>query len=399
MFNNASMQGDIVIDMRLMRSIDIDAEKRTAWVESGCIVFDVDQEAIAHNLAAVTGQFYDTGIAGFTLGGGLGFLSPRYGLSVDNLLAVQLVSPQGELLYIDDETDPEKMWVARGAGWNLGVVIRMKLKLHPMETFQHEGKTVHGYGGFVMWPLTAETVDPIAKILQKLFSLVESGKVPLETQPLMAFANPPPGNAPVFLLQNIWVGNPAGGEAFAELFTDILEPSVNTCAPLDWLEIQDVHTAMFVRENRYYLSTRSANEDALFGADALRTITMEIHKNKPKEGFLVMIAVGKGITDVPIENTSCTSLRESEVVCMVGCHVEDDDENIPAYENAKAWVKGTLVGGLGPICRRSVYTNLDNVGTEEGVKQSAYAETARERIVAVKKNMDPDNLFRFTKTR
>jgi len=399
MFNNACMHGDIVIDMRLMRSINIDVEERTAWVDSGCIVFDVDQEAIAHNLAAVTGQYYDTGIAGFSLGGGLGFLSPRYGLSVDNLLAVEVVTPQGELLYIDDETDPEKMWVARGAGWNLGVVLRLKLKMYPLETFQHQGKTVHGYGGFLMWPLTAESVDPIAKIIQKLFSLVESGKVPVETQPLMAFANPPPGDAPVLLLQNIWVGNPAGGEAFAKLFSDILEPSVNTCAPLHWLAIQDVHTAMFERENRYYLSTRTANAEGLFGAAAVRTLTMEMLEKKPKEGFLVMIAGGKGITDVPMERTACTSLRESPVVCMVGCHVEDDDENIPAYEKAKAWVRNTLEGGAGPICKHSVYTNLDNVGTGDHGKQSAYAETARERISAVKKAMDPDNIFRFTKTR
>ncbi|KAJ8904487.1 hypothetical protein NDN08_001005 [Rhodosorus marinus] len=400
MFNNASMSGDLVVDMRLMRSINVDPKEKTAWVEAGAIVFDLDQEAVTHDLAGVTGQYYDTGVAGFTLGGGVGYLSPKHGLSVDNLLAVEVVTPSGEHLYIDDKTDPEKMWVARGAGWNLGVVLRLKLKLHTLEIFQKDEKKVHGHAGLVMWALTGETVDPIVSILEKYLQMVDSEKLPVETQPLFAFGNPPPfGGAPVLLMQHVWVGNPADGEAFLKEFTDILPPTVDTCDALDWIGIQAVHTPMFPKGHRYYLSMRAANEEALFRPGTVRTLTETALEEKPKEALIVLLASGKACTEVPIGRTACTSLRESRITCLAGCHVEDKVENSDAYEKAKIWVRETLVGGVVPIFKPSVYTNLDNVNFKEESKQSAYADTAKERIATIKSELDPTNLFKFTKVR
>eukprot|EP00899_Mesostigma_viride_P002447 jgi/Mesvir1/12202/Mv00433-RA.1 len=105
MWSGRSMAGQVVIDMRLMRTIYVDLKERYAWVDAGCTLRDVDQETTPYDLATVGGQYPDTGIAGFCLGGGVGYLSAKHGLSVDNLMAAQIVTPDGTVKTVDDKQE------------------------------------------------------------------------------------------------------------------------------------------------------------------------------------------------------------------------------------------------------------------------------------------------------
>ena len=132
-----------MIDMRSIDTIDVDPEARTAKVGGGCMTSAVDRAFQAHGLATVTGRVSTTGIAGFTLGGGSGMLERRFGFAVDNLLAVDLVTADGELITADHETHSDLFWALRGGGGNFGVVTSLTFRLHPIEPVVTGGLILH----------------------------------------------------------------------------------------------------------------------------------------------------------------------------------------------------------------------------------------------------------------
>jgi FAD/FMN-containing dehydrogenase len=141
---NALCDGGLVIDLSAMRSVGIDPENKIAWVESGALLSDFDHEAQAFGLATPLGINSTTGVAGLTLGGGFGWLSRRYGLTIDNLHAAEVVTADGQRLYANAAEHPELFWALRGGGGNFGVVTRFEFELHPV------GPQI--FGGLIVFP-------------------------------------------------------------------------------------------------------------------------------------------------------------------------------------------------------------------------------------------------------
>ncbi|MEU7166112.1 FAD-binding oxidoreductase [Streptomyces morookaense] len=152
-----SADGGVVIDLRLLDQVRVDPDSRTAQVGGGAVWADVDLAAGAHQLATTGGTFDDTGVGGLTLGGGIGHLMGRYGLTCDNVLAYELVTASGEILTVSPECHPEIDWALRGAGHHFGVVTRFTFRLHHVPLV---------YGGYVAYP--AEDPAPAIRLFRDL---------------------------------------------------------------------------------------------------------------------------------------------------------------------------------------------------------------------------------------
>src|SRR3954452_20092543 len=142
----AVTDGGVMIDLAEMKAIAVDPDRRTATAEGGVLWGELNDAAAEHGLAVTGGTVSGTGIAGYTLGGGLGWLMARYGLAADNLEAVELVTAAGEVLRVDASSHPGLFWALRGGGGNFGVVTSFTYRLHPLSTVT---------GGLIAHPLEA----------------------------------------------------------------------------------------------------------------------------------------------------------------------------------------------------------------------------------------------------
>src|SRR3954468_8422555 len=130
----AVTDGGVMIDLAEMKAITVDPERRTATAQGGVLWRELNDATAAHGLATTGGAISSTGIAGLTLGGGLGWLMAKHGLAVDNLLSVELVTADGEALDVDAESHPDLFWALRGGGGNFGVATAFTYRLHPLDT-------------------------------------------------------------------------------------------------------------------------------------------------------------------------------------------------------------------------------------------------------------------------
>src|ERR671918_2829225 len=142
-------EGGVVVDLRDMQAIDIDTDARTAWAETGLTAGDYTVAAGEHGLATGFGDTGSVGIGGITLGGGVGFLVRKYGLTIDDLLAAEIVTADGEILQADEESHPDLFWAIRGGGGNFGVATRFKFRLNEVPTVT---------GGMLVLPPTPQVV-------------------------------------------------------------------------------------------------------------------------------------------------------------------------------------------------------------------------------------------------
>src|SRR6266508_6503840 len=141
--------GGIVLDLQDMRALDLDVAGRTAWAETGLTAGDYTTAADAHGLATGFGDTASVGIGGITLAGGVGYLVRKHGLTIDSLLAAEVVTADGQLLRVDAETHPELFWAIRGGGGNFGVATRFQFRLHEVGTI---------VGGMLLLPATPDVI-------------------------------------------------------------------------------------------------------------------------------------------------------------------------------------------------------------------------------------------------
>jgi FAD/FMN-containing dehydrogenase len=138
-----------MLDLREMRAMHIDAQRRTAWAETGLTAGGYTAAAAAYGLATGFGDTGSVGIGGLTLGGGVGYLVRKHGLTIDSLLAAEVVTADGQVRRVDAENHPDLFWAIRGGGGNFGVATRFHFQLHPVDTI---------LGGMLLLPATPEVV-------------------------------------------------------------------------------------------------------------------------------------------------------------------------------------------------------------------------------------------------
>ncbi len=220
-------EGGIVLDLSEMKGIEIDVEGRTAWAETGLTAVELSTETAAHGLAVGFGDTGSVGIGGITLGGGVGYLVRKYGLTIDSLLAAEMVTADGELLQVDAESHPDLFWAIRGGGGNFGVATRFQYRLQEVGSF---------VGGMLMVPATAES---IAGFIAASESAPEelSGIANVMPAPPMPFVPEEHHGQLVIMALMAYAGDAEAGERVLAPFRALATPIVEMLKPMPYPEI------------------------------------------------------------------------------------------------------------------------------------------------------------------
>ncbi|MFM0208958.1 FAD-binding oxidoreductase [Paraburkholderia sediminicola] len=365
----------LVIDLSPMKSVQIDPAARRAYVEPGATLGDFDHEAQAFGLATPLGINSTTGVAGLTLGGGFGWLSRRYGMTVDNLISADVVTADGELLHASADSHEDLFWAIRGGGGNFGVVTRFEFALHPV------GPLV--YGGLVVLPF-----DQAKSALLQYRTAVEQMPEELSVWPVVRLAPPLPflppeaHGKPVIVFAMCYSGPVENGPSVVEVVRGFGTPVGEHLGPMPYAMWQQAFDPLLAPGARNYWKSHNLDKisDGLIDAllDAIGTLP-----SPQCEIFLGQI--GGQTCRVPVDATAYSS---RDALYAMNVHGRWDDANDD--ERCVAWARAFFAAAA-PFALGSVYVNF--MTQEEGGRVADAYGPNYERLVAVKNRYDPHNLF------
>jgi FAD/FMN-containing dehydrogenase len=369
--------GALVIDLRPMNAISVDPDARTVKAGAGVVLGELDQATQAHGLAVPAGIVTSTGLAGLTLGGGIGWLMRKYGLTVDNLLGVDLVTADGELVKANQSDNGDLFWGVRGAGSNFGIVTEFKFRAQPV------GPTV--LAGPILWAMedSAKVLrfyrDWIADIPDELTTVVVHRKAP----PLPAIPTELHGRQVVMVIA-CYAGPVEDGEQVVRPLRKFGSPLLDLCAPKPFLAHQAMFDPSFPKGRWYYF--RSCDVDAL--SDEVIDITAEhaLRMRSPLNAFPIF-HLGGAIGRVPDDATAFSGRGAGHTF-----NINATTESSEGFDEEREWSRG-LWQALAPH-HTSVYVNFLMEEGEDRIRQ-AYGADRYDRLKALKRKYDPDNFFRL----
>ncbi|ASR39302.1 FAD-linked oxidase [Prauserella marina] len=364
----------IVLDLAAMKGVRVDVGSRTVSAEAGCLWRDVDAETQNFGLAVTGGLVSTTGIAGFTLGGGIGWLVRRYGLTMDNLIGADVVTADGGYLRADDDHNPDLFWALRGGGGNFGVVTSFDYRLHDI------GRTV--YSGLVFYP--AEEAESVlrgyplacAQAPDNLTTLVN-----MTTAPPLPFLPESVHGKPVVAIAGCWVGEGSHGDEATQPFRSLGTVIADVFAPHPYTAWQQALDPLYPRGlHNYFRSSflRTADKSAL---DTLHTGFAEIPNGLCE---IHLHHLGGAMAKTPPEATAF-AVRDHDYIVNVIARTA----TASGYREAVDWAKG-VTSMLGPDA--ATYVNFTGEGSADRAR-AAYPGGTYRRLVEVKDRYDPTNLF------
>jgi FAD/FMN-containing dehydrogenase len=364
--------GGIVIDLSGLRSFELDAAGRTAWADAGLTTGAFTLAAAEHGLATGFGDSGSVGSGGITLAGGIGFLVRKHGLTIDNLLAAEIVTVDGRLRRVDAETEPELFWALRGGGGNFGVVTRLKYRLHPVDTV---------LGGLLVLPATPDVIAGfVAEAAAAPDELTTIANVTLA--PPLPFLPKSLHGTPVLLAKVVHTGDPATAERDLAPFRALTAPAADLLRPMRYpelLAVEEWPTAAMV--------TRASFAGAI-GLRQAETILQRIRESTARMAACELRTLGGAMARVPADATAFAH-RHSRI--MVNVAAIYDPSTSERAEHA-AWVRG-LSAELHDGDPGAYAGFLADEG-EERIR-AAYPGATWERLTAVKSTYDPDNVLRL----
>jgi len=367
--------GGIVLDLSQMRDLQIDVEGRTAWVAPGLTAGEYTSAVGAYGLATGFGDTGSVGIGGITVGGGVGFLVRKYGLTIDSLLAAELVTADGEFLQVDDKTNPDLFWAIRGGGGNFGVVTRFLFRLHEVPS---------AVGGMLFLPATADTIA-------SFIALAESAPEELSTIANVVTAPPMPFlpkeyyGKPVIMGILLYAGDATEGERVIAPFRAITTPLADMVRPMKYPEIyqpeQEGYHPMGVSRNMFVDS---------IGHEAAETIVEYLNSSKNAMMAVAQLRVlGGAMARVPVDATAFAH-RKSEIMVNVAALYNDPNQK------AEHEIWATNFAAALQQSDKGAYVNFQSdEGTDEERLRAAYPSRTLKRLAAIKAQYDPTNLFRL----
>ena len=366
----STVEGGIVLDLSLMKGIEINAEERIAWAEAGLTAGEYTHAAAQYGLATGFGDTASVGIGGLATGGGIGYLVRKYGLTVDNLLAAEVVTADGVVRYVDANSHPDLFWAIRGGGGNFGIVTRFKFKLHPADTI---------IGGMLILPAQPEVIAAFA---------AQAEAAPEELSTIVSIMPAPPmpfipeefHGQIVTLAMMVYTGDLDEGMRMVAPFRELAEPIVDMIGPMPypeiyWPEDPEFHPVTALRSK---FIDRVDERTAQIMLDHVRVSSAPL-------SIAEFRVLGGAMARVPAEATAFAH-RSSRVMASFIVQYEDRSE-APIHN---AWVVNAIADldqGAG------VYVNF--IGNEGAARvHDAYPSATHERLAAIKAKYDPTNFFR-----
>jgi FAD/FMN-containing dehydrogenase len=364
--------GGLVIDLRDMRALEIDAERRTAWAETGLTAGEYTAAAGEYGLATGFGDTGSVGIGGITLGGGIGFLVRKYGLTIDDLLAAEIVTADGQVRTVDAESEPDLFWAIRGGGGNFGVVTRFQFRLHPVEQV---------VGGMLILPATPETIsgfiaaaDAAPEELSTIANVMAAPPMPFLPEALYGRL--------ILMALVCYAGDVDAGEAALAPFRSLATPLADMVRPISYPE-------MYFPDQEDYHPTAASQTlfmDAVSVEDA-RTMLSYLEDSDAPMRVVQLRVLGGAVARVPAAATAYAH-RQRRIMANVAAFYTGPEDR-PVRE---AWV-----AALAAALRQGAPGAYVNFLGDEGAARvrEAYPAATWERLVAVKRRYDPTNLFRL----
>ena len=365
-------EGGIVLDLSEMRALQIDAEERTAWAEAGLTSGEYTNAAAAYGLATGFGDTGSVGIGGLTLGGGVGYLVRKYGLTIDNLLAADVVTADGRLLQVDAERHPDLFWAIRGGGGNFGVATRFQFRLHQVDSV---------VGGLLVLPATP---DVIASFIAEAEAAPDelSTIANIMPAPPMPFLPADDHGRLVVLAMLVYAGPIEAGQRAIAPFRAIGKPLADMVRPMPYPEIYPPEEAGYHPVG----VTRTMFVDAVDRRTA-EVIVEHLQASTAMLAVAQLRVLGGAMARVPVEATAFAHRRRRIMVNVAALFGRPDEA-----ATHETWVTGfaeALSAG-----DASGYVNF--LGNEGQARvRAAYPGTTWDRLAAIKARYDPGNLFRL----
>jgi len=365
-------EGGIVLDLSKMRALQIDVEGRTAWAEPGLTAGEYTTATAAHGLATGFGDTGSVGIGGITLGGGVGYLVRKYGLTIDDLLAAEVVTADGKILHVDHKNHTDLFWAIRGGGGNFGVASRFQFRLHEVDNI---------FGGMLILPATPNTVASfiaLAEAAPDELSTIAN----VMTAPPMPFLPEEMHGKPVIMGMLIYAGDPANGEPVIAPFRALAAPLADMIKPMRYPEIYppeqgDYHPVAAGRTMFLDSIDRSVAEMIL---DRLRASTGSM-------AVAQLRVLGGEMARVPADATAFAHRASKIMVNVAALYERPEDKAIH-----EAWV--TEFAGTLQQNDKGAYVNfLGDV--DQARVRAAYPGSTWDRLREIKARYDPTNLFRL----
>ena len=375
---NAVCDDGMVIDLSKMKGIRVDPVHKTVWVQAGAVWADVDHETQAYGLATTGGLVGSTGIAGFTLGGGVGWLMRSYGLACDNLVGAELVTADGRFVRANAGENPDLFWGLRGGGGNFGVVTAFEFRLHEV------GPVI--YGGLLLYPF-----ERTSDLLRFFGTFTEGAPDALTATFVFVTAPFAPFIPAAFQGQKAcgvmfcYNGTQAEGEKAVKALLDFGKPALEMVGPMPYAAFQTMLDEGEPPGHMNYWKSHYLNE---IRPEAIESLVAHCAEVPSALSEAHIQHLGAAVARVPTADTAFPNRRSPYVLNVLGKWT-DPREN----ERNIRWVRSTW-DAMRPFATGGIYVNFLGDTTEDAVRAS-YGEGQYERLAALKAKYDPTNFFRM----
>jgi hypothetical protein len=364
-------EGGVVLDLSDLKAIELDLPTKTVWADAGLTAIELTNATQEHGLAVGFGDTGSVGIGGITLGGGVGFLARKFGLTIDSLLAADIVTADGDMLRVDAESHPDLFWAIRGGGGNFGVVVRFRYQLHDVGTV---------VGGLIIQPATPLTIAGFIEAAEDAPEEL-SGIANVMPAPPLPFLPPEQRGKLVIFGLLVCVGDVEAGQRAFQPFRDLATPLADMLRPMPYPQIYPPEDASY----HPLAISRNLFVDHI-DEPVARTIVDHLAASDAPVRVAQLRVLGGAVARVPSDATAYAHRQRRIMVNIASFH----DGTPEGLARRSAWVDGfaTALDQGEP----GAYVNFVGDEGEAGVR-SAYPGPTWDRLVEVKRRYDPTNLF------
>ena len=366
------VDGGIVVDLRDMKGLEIDAPGHTAWAQAGLTAGEVTTALAEHGLAVGFGDTGSVGIGGITLGGGVGYLVRAFGLTIDDLLAAEIVTADGRVLRVDAETHPDLFWAIRGGGGNFGVATRFQYLLHDLPSF---------VGGMLMLPATAQVIAGFVAMAQAAPDELSTIANVMPAPP-MPFVPEEYHGKVVVMGMLAYAGAVNDGQRAIAPFRALATPIVDMVRPMSYPEMYPPEASDY----HPIAATRTLFTDTVGVAEG-EAVIEHLEASDAMMRAVQIRVLGGAMARVPSDATAFAH-RDRRIMVNVAALYQQPDE-AARHERWVAGLADALQNG-----RPGAYVNFLAADGAERMHE-AYPGSTWDRLASVKQRYDPDNLFRL----